>query len=48
MLEVADLGMGFSYDINVSDLSAVTNSNGGFEVSLGKDIIKNKANISYR
>ncbi|MGB3902917.1 MAG: type IX secretion system membrane protein PorP/SprF, partial [Bacteroidales bacterium] len=46
MLEVADLGMGFSYDINVSDLSAVTNSNGGFEVSL-RYIIKNKANISY-
>jgi len=38
--------MGFSYDINVSDLSAVTNSNGGFEVSL-RYIIKNKANISY-
>jgi len=41
MLEIGDLGMGFSYDINVSDLSAVTNSNGGFEVSL-RYIIKIK------
>jgi hypothetical protein len=46
MLEIGDIGMGFSYDINVSDLSAATNSNGGFEFSL-RYLIRSKANISY-
>jgi len=47
MLEIGDLALGFSYDINISDLSAATSNNGGFEVSL-RYLIRSKANISYQ
>jgi len=34
MLEVGNFGIGITYDVNVSDLNAVTSGKGGFEISL--------------
>ncbi len=46
MLEINDIALGLSYDINVSRLSNATDGKGGFEIAL-RYIIKNGNNASF-